>query len=87
MTFQSWLFNQKRRQDLVGKLARAFATVDLGYVKPRRKPDEHKKWADIVTRLGEQEHVLAFNQAWREYVKIEEYNKEKHKNEEQSTNT
>jgi hypothetical protein len=66
-TFQHWLSNQKQRQDSVGKLARAMAEVDYGYVQKRRKPDEHKKWADIVTRHGEPKHVLAFNQAWREY--------------------
>lgn len=67
LTFKEWLFNQKERQDKIGKLARAMAKIDFSYVQPRRKPDEHKKWADIITRHGQPEHILTFNQAWEEY--------------------
>jgi hypothetical protein len=67
LTFKRWLSNQKERQDQIGKLARAMAEVDHSHVQTRRKSDEHKKWANIVTRYGEPEHVLAFNRAWREY--------------------
>jgi uncharacterized protein YozE (UPF0346 family) len=67
LTFKEWLFKQKERKDAVGRLARAMDEVDFSYVKPRRKPDEHKKWANIVTRHGKPEHVLTFNRAWREY--------------------
>ena len=68
LTFKHWLFDQKGRKDQIGKLARAMEQVDYSYIKPRRKPDEHKKWAKIVTRHGRPEHVLAFNRAWREYL-------------------
>jgi hypothetical protein len=68
LTFASWLFNQIERKDQIGKLARAMEQIEYGNVKPRGKPDQHKKWANIVTRYGEPEHVLAFNQAWREYL-------------------
>lgn len=67
LTFKEWLFNQKERPDKVGKLARAMAEVDFSYVRSRRKPDEHKRWANIVTRHGKPEHVLTFNRAWEEY--------------------
>jgi hypothetical protein len=68
LTFKRWLFNQKERKDQIGKLALAMEKVDYSYIKPRRKPDEHKKWAKIVTRHGRPEHVPAFNRAWREYL-------------------
>lgn len=67
LTFKNWLANQKEREDQIGKLARAMTDVDYSYIKKRRKPDEHKKWADIITRHGKPEHVLIFNRAWREY--------------------
>jgi hypothetical protein len=66
-TFQSWLLQQQSRSDRVGKLARALSTADLNYTPPRRKNDEHKKWADIITRRGKPEHIQAFNRAWNEY--------------------
>jgi len=67
LTFRSWLFKQTERQDQIGKLARAMAKLDASQVQLQQKRDEHKKWANIVTRHGKPEHVLAFNQAWREY--------------------
>ena len=67
LTFKRWLFNQNERQDQIGKLARAMASLDSKYVQLQQKRDEHKKWANIVTRHGKPEHVIAFNQAWREY--------------------
>jgi hypothetical protein len=67
LTFKEWLSDQKKRKDQIGSLARAMAKIDYSYVRSRRKPDEHKKWANIVTRHGKPEHVLIFNRAWREY--------------------
>lgn len=67
LTFKEWLLNQKGRKDRIGKLARAMAEIDFSYVQPRRKPDEHKRWANIITRHGKPEHVPTFNQAWQEY--------------------
>jgi uncharacterized protein YozE (UPF0346 family) len=72
MTFRNWLLEQQSRTDPVGKLARAISTVDHNYTPPRRKNDEHKKWADIITRQGQPEHVLAFNRAWDEYQAAKE---------------
>jgi uncharacterized protein YozE (UPF0346 family) len=72
LTFQQWLFNQKKRQDRIGKLARAMEQVDFSYMRPKRKSDEHKMWADIITRHGEPEHVLAFNRAWNEYQLVKQ---------------
>ncbi len=72
-TFQQWLFNQKQRKDQIGKLARTMAIVDYKTIRSRRKKlDEHRKWAGIITRHGKPEHVVAFNQAWREYQKAKQ---------------
>lgn len=68
MTFQNWLLQQQSRTDRIGKLARAVNTVDHTYTPSRRKNDEHKKWADIITRQGKPEHIPAFNRAWDEYL-------------------
>lgn len=67
--FKPWLLKQIERQDQIGILARAMSQIEDNY-KPRRKFDEHKKWADLVTRLGNPDHVRAFNRAWREYQAV-----------------
>ena len=69
MKFKQWLDKQKDRQDGIGRLARALADID-GKKYPtsrRRRPDEHRKWASIVTRFGTPAHVQSFNKAWREF--------------------
>ena len=71
-SFQNWLLQQQSRKDRVGSLARAVSTADLSYIPPRRKNDEHKKWADIITRQGQPEHIRAFNRAWDEYQTIQD---------------
>ena len=71
LTFKAWLLKQMERQDAIGKLAQTMLKLEPAYV-PRRNNDEHKKWADIITRHGELVHVLAFNQAWREYQTAKE---------------
>lgn len=71
MKFKNWLINQKERQDNVGKLARALGDVDpskFGRDNRRRKPDEHRRWARIVTRYGTMTHIQAFNKAWLEFT-------------------
>jgi uncharacterized protein YozE (UPF0346 family) len=71
LTFKQWLFNQKERKDKIGKFARAMLKVDFSFVRSRKRWDEHKQWASIVTRQGKQEHIFAFNQAWHEYQAVE----------------
>ena len=66
-TFQSWLSRQDHRQDDVGKLARFLADRGDNYTPGRRRTDEHKKWADIISWQGKPEYMVSFNQAWREY--------------------
>ncbi len=70
MQFQQWLNQQKDRQDQVGGLARALDEVDaMKYpYSQRRKADEHRKWASIVTRFGSPAHVRSFNLAWQEFL-------------------
>mgnify|MGYP001205418424 CR=1 FL=1 len=80
MKFKDWLLQQKNREDNVGKLARALADVDprrFGRDNRRRKPDEHRRWARIVTRFGTMAHVQAFNQAWREFSQAKKASQEK----------
>lgn len=72
LTFKRWLFNQKDRQDEIGKFARAMLKVDFSFSRSKRRWDEHKQWAGIVTRQGKQEHISAFNRAWNEYQSVEE---------------
>lgn len=67
-TFQSWLNKQEQRRDQVGRLARLVVNANYKYVERKRKRDEHKKWASIITKIGEQEHIFAFNTAWQEYT-------------------
>lgn len=71
MKFQQWLDKQKDRQDQIGGLARALDDVDAKKYpySRRRKADEHRKWASIVTRFGSQAHVRSFNKAWQEFLK------------------
>ncbi len=73
MTFENWIARQAQRSDQVGELARALASIDpSNYRPPRRKFDEHKKWADLITRHGTWEQVRAFNRAWKEFTRIQE---------------
>jgi hypothetical protein len=71
MKFQQWLNRQQDREDAIGRLATALADIDAKKYpySRRRKPDEHRKWATIVTRLGSQVHVRSFNRAWSEFLK------------------
>jgi hypothetical protein len=68
MKFKQWLDKQRDRQDGIGRLARALADIDTKKYpySRRRRPDEHRKWASIVTRFTPA-HVQSFNKAWREF--------------------
>jgi hypothetical protein len=74
MKFQQWLRKQQDRQDQIGRLARALADVDIKQYpySRRRRPDEHRKWASIITRFGSQMHVRSFNKAWQEFLKAKD---------------
>lgn len=71
LTFASWLEDQLDRPDPVGELARSVAEMDPSRLRPGRKADEHKMWADFVTLQGDSQHVLAFNDAWREFLQAQ----------------
>ncbi len=68
LKFEEWLLNQQNRKDLIGDLARAMATREANQHPPRRKADEHKRWADIIIRSDEPTHIAIFNDAWQEYL-------------------
>ena len=67
--FKKWLQQQKERQDRIGRFARTLGDKEVVARSRRRRPDEHKNWADIVVRHGRQEFILIFNEAWSEYQK------------------
>jgi hypothetical protein len=46
--FEEWLVDQQYREDLIGDLARLPVMQNSDQKISRRKPDEHKDWADIV---------------------------------------
>lgn len=74
MKFQQWLDKQKDRQDQIGRLARALADIDVKKYpySRRRRPDEHRKWASIITRFGSPMDVRSFNKAWQEFLKAKD---------------
>lgn len=68
LRFEDWLSKQQERSDEIGDLARIPAMQDIAQQASRRKPDEHKNWADIVIRIAEPWHIAVFNEAWQEFL-------------------
>lgn len=68
LRFADWLFNQRHRKDDIGDLARVLALQDIGQKFSKHKVDEHKSWADIVTKIDAPGHIFAFNEAWQEFL-------------------
>lgn len=72
MKFQQWLFEQSQREDFVGSFARDMADVELSKFAHGRGADEHKKWANVVTRRGSWRQIRAFNRVWSEFEAYKE---------------
>lgn len=72
LTFDKWLIDQQHREDLIGELARIPGIQDVEYQFSRRKPDEHKTWADIVIGIVEPEYIAIFNKAWQEFSLVKQ---------------
>ena len=72
LKFEEWLTNQQARDDRIGDFARVLSRVDQQPKFSRHRWDEHKGWADIVTRITEPGHIPVFNQAWREFLLAKE---------------
>jgi hypothetical protein len=68
LKFEEWLTNQQYREDLVGNLARDPKMQNVDHKSSRRKSDEHRNWADVVTSMAETEHIAVFNDAWQEFL-------------------
>jgi hypothetical protein len=70
MRFEDWIAVQQSRDDFIGEFARILATQDTEPAPSRRRSnvDEHRSWADIVTRMPPPGYSDAFNQAWREFL-------------------
>ena len=66
--FEEWLANQHYREDLIGDLARLQSMQNIEHKPSRRKPDEHKNWADIVVGIAEPGYITVFNEAWQEFL-------------------
>ena len=72
MKFKEWLNDQRHRNDAVGALAQATKDVSQVPLARGRQQDEHKKWAEFLTRNGTWRHVVAFNDAWQEFLLAKE---------------
>jgi aspartate/tyrosine/aromatic aminotransferase len=68
LRFEEWLTDQQERDDLIGELARVPSMQAVQHKPSRRKFDEHKNWADIVTGMAEKGHIAVFNEAWQEFL-------------------
>ena len=68
LRFEEWLINQQYREDLIGDLARVLCMQNIERKPSRRKPDEHKNWAEIVVGIAEPGYIAVFNEAWQEFV-------------------
>lgn len=66
--FDEWLNDQLHRDDYVGDLARVASKREAVPAPSRRAPDEHRIWADIVTRIVEPGYIDDFNDAWQEFL-------------------
>jgi hypothetical protein len=67
LKFEQWLTEQRYRKDRIGDFARFFSEADEQEYFSKRSRDEHKGWADRVSRIAEPRHITNFNQAWQEY--------------------
>ena len=68
LRFEEWLINQQYREDLIGDLARVLCMQNIERKPSRRKPDEHKNWAEIVVGIAEPGYIAVFNEAWQEFI-------------------
>jgi hypothetical protein len=68
LRFKEWLNHQQYREDLIGNFARVLDMEDIHYQFSRRKSDEHRNWADIVSRIAEPGQIPVFNVAWQEFL-------------------
>lgn len=72
LKFEEWLTEQNAREDRIGDFARVLGKVEFPPLFLKHKWDEHKGWAELVTRIPEPGYVPTFNLAWREYVLAKE---------------
>lgn len=68
LRFEEWLVDQQYREDLIGDLARVLSMQNTNIKSSRRKPDEHKNWAEIVVGIAEPGYIAVFNEAWQEFL-------------------
>jgi hypothetical protein len=68
LTFEEWLTHQQKREDDIGFLARFLVSYEVQPKASNRKPDEHKYWVDIVTKIEGPGYIYNFNIAWQEYL-------------------
>jgi hypothetical protein len=68
LKFEEWLINQQERDDLIGDLAREPSLQDVNHKSTRRKPDEHKNWAEVVIGMDGSGYIPVFNDAWQEFL-------------------
>lgn len=76
LRFNEWLINQQHRKDHIGDLARNPRMQNIENEFPKRRPDEHKNWADIVIRIADPGQIAVFNDAWQEFLLAKQASKE-----------
>jgi hypothetical protein len=69
LVFADWLVHQQQREDAIGDLARVLVLQTITQKVSNRRIDEHKNWADIVTKSDTPGHIFAFNDAWQEFLR------------------
>ena len=68
VTFEEWLTDQQSREDNIGFLAQVLLEQEIKPTSSKRKPDEHRHWADIVSKIEGPGYIYFFNFAWQEYI-------------------
>ena len=68
VNFEEWLTDQQSREDNIGILAQVLLEQEIKPTSSKRKPDEHRHWADIVRKIEGTGYIYVFNFAWQEYI-------------------
>lgn len=76
LKFEEWLVDQQTRKDPVGDLAHVLSMQDMDRQLSKRKPDEHKKWVDVVIGIQKPEFIDIFNEAWQEFLLAKQLSKD-----------
>ncbi|MCB9136251.1 MAG: hypothetical protein H6636_12550 [Anaerolineales bacterium] len=68
LKFEEWLTAQEVREDKIGDFASFWGNQPPPKTFSKRKVDEHKEWVERICRVAQPGHIVAFNNAWQEFV-------------------